>query len=210
MMFQLHYLASKSAPELSHSNKETKMIQQIMAEAKDKMDKALEATKEDFASVRTGRANPAMFQKIMIDYYGTPTPLAQLAGIQNPEARSILISPYDKSALSAIEKALLAVPNLGAQPNSDGNVIRINLPELTEERRKEYVKLTRDKAEHGRVSVRNIRRKAKEDLEALKKDGGAGEDDIERAEKELEAITKAHVDKIDEALKNKEAELLEV
>jgi len=111
------------------------MIQQIMAEAKDKMDKALEATKEDFASVRTGRANPAMFQKIMIDYYGTPTPLAQLAGIQNPEARSILISPYDKSALSAIEKALLAVPNLGAQPNSDGNVIRINLPELTEERR---------------------------------------------------------------------------
>ena len=137
------------------------MIQDIMAEAKDKMDKALEATKEDFASVRTGRANPAMFQKIMIDYYGTPTPLAQLAGIQNPEARSILISPYDKSALSAIEKALMAVPNLGAQPNSDGNVIRINLPELTEERRKEYVKLTRDKAEHGRVSVRNIRRKAK-------------------------------------------------
>lgn len=186
------------------------MIQEIMAEAKDKMDKALEATKEDFASVRTGRANPSMFQKIMIDYYGTPTPLAQLAGIQNPEARSILISPYDKSALGAIEKALLAMPNLGAQPNSDGNVIRVNLPELTEERRKEYVKLTRDKAEQGRVSVRNIRRKAKEDLEAVKKDGGAGEDDIERAEKELENITKAHVDKIDEALKNKEAELLEV
>jgi len=186
------------------------MIQDVMAEAKDKMDKALEATKEDFASVRTGRANPAMFQKIMIEYYGTPTPLSQLAGIQNPEARSILITPYDKAALGDIEKALLAMPNLGAQPNSDGNAIRVNLPELTEERRKEYVKLTRDKAEQGRVSVRNIRRKAKEDLEALKKDGAVGEDEVERAEKELEAITKAHVDKIDEALKNKEAELLEV
>ena len=186
------------------------MIQDVMAEAKDKMAKALEATKEDFASVRTGRANPAMFQKIMIEYYGTPTPLSQLAGIQNPEARSILITPYDKAALGDIERALLAMPNLGAQPNSDGNVIRVNLPELTEDRRKEYVKLTRDKAEQGRVSVRNIRRKAKEDLEALKKDGAVGEDEVERAEKELEAITKAHVDKIDEALKNKEAELLEV
>ena len=186
------------------------MIQDVMAEAKDKMDKALEATKEDFASVRTGRANPAMFQKIMIEYYGTPTPLSQLAGIQNPEARSILITPYDKAALSDIEKALLAMPNLGAQPNSDGNVIRVNLPELTEDRRKEYVKLTRDKAEQGRVSGRNIRRKAKEDIEALKKDGAVGEDEVERSEKELEAVTKAHVDKIDEALKNKEAELLEV
>ncbi len=184
------------------------MISQILSETKEKMDKALDATKEDFASVRTGRANPAMFQKVMVDYYGTPTPLSQLAGIQSPEARSILISPYDKGAMTAIEKALLAMPNLGAQPNSDGTVIRINLPELTEERRKEYVKLTRDKAEHGRVSVRNIRRKAKEDLEALKK--SAGEDEIERAEKELEAKTKSHVDKIDEALKNKEAELLEV
>ena len=186
------------------------MIQETLAEAKDKMDKAVQATKEEFAQIRTGRANPAMFQKVMIDYYGTPTPLSQLAGIQNPEARSILITPYDKAALGDIERALLAMPNLGAQPNSDGNLIRINLPELTEERRKEYVKLTRDKAEHGRVSVRNIRRKAKEDLETIKKDGDAGEDDIERAEKELEAITKAHVDKIDDALKNKEAELLEV
>ena len=186
------------------------MISEIMSEATTKMDKAVEATKDDFATVRTGRANPAMFQKIMVDYYGTPTPLGQLGGIQNPEARSILINPYDKSALPAIEKALLAMPNLGAQPNNDGNVIRINLPELTEERRKEYVKLTRDKAEHGRVSVRNIRRTAKELLEALKKDGGAGEDEVERAEKELEALTKSHTDRIDEALKNKEAELLEV
>lgn len=186
------------------------MISETMAEATLKMDKAVEATKEDFASVRTGRANPAMFQKIMVDYYGTPTPLGQLCGIQNPEARSILINPYDKSALQAIERALIAVPNLGASPNNDGSVIRINLPELTEERRREYVKLTRDKAEHGRVSVRNIRRNAKEQLEALKKEGGAGEDDVERAEKELEALTKSHTDRIDEALKNKEAELLEV
>jgi ribosome recycling factor len=186
------------------------MISEIMAEATSKMDRAVEATKEDFASVRTGRANPAMFQKIMVDYYGTPTPLGQLCGIQNPEARSILINPYDKSALQAIEKALLAMPNLGASPNNDGNVIRINLPELTEDRRKEYVKLTRDKAEHGRVSVRSIRRTAKEQLEAVKKDGDAGEDDVERAEKELEALTKSHTDRIDEALKNKEAELLEV
>ncbi|MCF8528645.1 MAG: ribosome recycling factor [Aquiluna sp.] len=186
------------------------MINAILEECKDKMDKAIEATKEDFASVRTGRANPAMFQKIMVDYYGTPTPLGQLGGIQNPEARSILINPYDKSALGAIEKALLAMPNLGASPNNDGNVIRINLPELTEERRKEYVKLTRDKAEHGRVSVRNIRRKGMEDLGVVKKDGDAGEDEVERAEKELEAITKLHIERIDEALKNKESELLEV
>ena len=127
-----------------------------------------------------------------------------------PEARSIIINPYDKSALQAIERALNAMPNLGAQPNNDGEIIRINLPELTEERRKEYVKLTRDKAENGRVSVRSIRRTAKEGLEGIKKDGGAGEDEVDRAEKELEALTKAHTDKIDEALKNKEAELLEV
>jgi ribosome recycling factor len=182
------------------------MISEILAEATNKMDKALESTKDDFASVRTGRANPGMFQKVMVDYYGTPTPLTQLCGIQNPEARSIIINPYDKTALPAIEKALMAMPNLGAQPNNDGEIIRINLPELTEERRKEYVKLTRDKAEHGRVSVRGIRRTAKEALEAVKKDGGAGEDEVDRAEKELEALTKAHTDKIDDALKNKEAE----
>jgi len=181
-----------------------------MAGAKEKMEKALEATKDDFASVRTGRANPAMFQKVMVDYYGTMTTISQLGSIQNPEARSIIINPYDKSALPAIEKALSAMPNLGAQPNSDGEIIRINLPELTEERRKGYVKLTRDKAEHGRVSVRSIRRGAKDALEAVKKDGGAGEDEVDRAEKELEALTKTHTDRIDEALKNKEAELLEV
>jgi ribosome recycling factor len=186
------------------------MISDILAEATEKMDKAVEATRDDFATVRTGRANPAMFQKIMIDYYGTPTPLGQLAAIQNPEARSIMISPYDKGVLAAIEKTLRDMPNLGAQPNSDGNVIRLNLPELTEERRREYVKLTKDKAENGRISIRNVRRKAKDDLDALKKDGHVGDDDLARAEKELEAVTKSHIDRVDEALKNKEAELLEV
>lgn len=186
------------------------MISDVLAEAEVKMTKAVEATREDFASVRTGRANPAMFNKVTVDYYGTPTPLSQLGSIQNPEARSIVISPYDKSVLGAIERALRDMPNLGANPNNDGNLIRINLPELTEERRKEYVKLTRDKAENGRISVRNIRRKAKDDLDALKKDGHVGDDDLARAEKELEAITKSHIDQIDESLKNKEAELLEV
>jgi ribosome recycling factor len=186
------------------------MIQDILLEAEEKMEKAVEAAKDDFATIRTGRANPGMFQKIMVDYYGSGTPLGNLASIQVLEARSLAITPYDKSALLAIEKAIRDVPNLGAQPNNDGNIIRVTLPDLTEERRKEYVKLARSKAEDHRVSVRNIRRKGNDDLAALKKDGGAGEDEITRAEKELDNITKTHVDAIDNALKHKESELLEV
>jgi ribosome recycling factor len=186
------------------------MIDQILKISAEKMDKALESAKDDFATVRTGRANPQLFQKIMVDYYGTMTPLAQLASLQNPEARTIVITPYDKSALGAIEKALRDVPNLGANPTNDGNLIRVSLPELTEERRKEFVKLVRTKAEDHRVSVRNIRRKGNDDLDALKKDGQAGDDDIARAEKDLDTLTKTHVDAIDDALKRKEAELLEV
>lgn len=186
------------------------MIDQILKSAGEKMAKAVESAKDDFATVRTGRANPQMFQKIMVDYYGTGTPLAQLASLQNPEARTIVITPYDKSALASIEKAIRDVPNLGATPNNDGTIIRVSLPELTEERRKEYVKLVKTKAEDHRVSVRNIRRKGNDELEALKKDGQAGDDDIARAEKELDNLTKSHVDAIDEALKRKEAELLEV
>lgn len=186
------------------------MIQDILLEATDKMEKAVEAAKDDFGTIRTGRANPAMFQKIIVDYYGSGTPLGNLASIQVLEARSLAITPYDKSALLAIEKAIRDVPNLGAQPNNDGNIIRVTLPDLTEERRKEYVKLARSKAEDHRVSIRNIRRKGNDDLAALKKDGGAGEDEISRAEKELDAITKTHVDAIDNALKHKESELLEV
>ena len=184
------------------------MIADVLSDATARMQKAVEVAKEDFATVRTGRANPQLFQKIMVSYYGTPTPLAQLASLQNPEARTLVVTPYDKSALKDIEQAIRDVPNLGANPNNDGNIIRVTLPELTEERRKEYVKIVRSKAEDARVSVRNIRRKAKDDLEALK--GEVGDDEVTRGEKELEHITKANVDAIDDALKRKEAELLEV
>lgn len=172
------------------------------------MDRAVEAAKEDFATVRTGRANPQMFQKVLVDYYGSPTPLAQLASLNNPEARTLVVNPYDKSALKAIEQAIRDMPNLGVNPTNDGTIVRVTMPELTEDRRKEYVKIVRGKGEDAKVQVRNLRRKAKDDLDALKSD--VGEDELVRAEKELDAVTRAHVDAIDEALKRKEAELLEV
>jgi ribosome recycling factor len=184
------------------------VISDVLAEAKDKMDKALEVAKDDFGTVRTGRANPLLFQKILVDYYGSPTPLGQLASLVNPEARMLIITPYDKAALKEIEKAIVAAPNLGASVGNDGEIVRVTLPELTEDRRKEFVKLVREKGEQARVALRNIRRKAKDDLDALKSE--VGEDDLARAEKELDASTKAHVDAIDDALKRKEAELLEV
>ncbi|WP_157156542.1 MULTISPECIES: ribosome recycling factor [unclassified Diaminobutyricimonas] len=184
------------------------MISDVLAEAKDKMNKAVEVAKDDFGTVRTGRANPALFQKILVDYYGTPTPLAQLAAMQNPEARMLIITPYDKGALREIEKAIVNAPNLGASVGNDGTIVRVTLPELTEDRRKEFVKLVRSKGEDAKVSIRNIRRKAKDDLDALKSE--VGDDEVARAEKELEANTKSFVDAVDEALKRKEAELLEV
>lgn len=184
------------------------MIADVLAEARDKMNRAVEVAKEDFATVRTGRANPALFQKILVEYYGTPTPLAQLASLQNPEARTLIVTPYDKSALKEIERAIVNFPNLGVTPTNDGNLIRVTMPELTEDRRKEYVKIVRSKGEDAKVAIRNVRRKAKDDLDALGKE--VGEDDIARGEKELDAITKSYVDAIDEALKRKEAELLEV
>ncbi|HVX08214.1 ribosome recycling factor [Humibacter sp.] len=184
------------------------MIADSLATATDRMTKAVEVAKDDFSTVRTGRANPQLFQRILVDYYGTPTPLAQLASLQNPEARTLVITPYDKSALKDIEKAIVNAPNLGATPNNDGQIIRVTMPELNEERRREYVKLVRAKAEDARVSIRNIRRKAKDELDALKSE--VGDDDVARAEKELETITKKHIDQVDEALTRKEAELLEV
>mgnify|MGYP001466630262 CR=1 FL=1 len=184
------------------------MIADVLSDATTRMQKAVEVAKEDFATVRTGRANPQLFQKIMVSYYGTPTPLSQLASLNNPEARTLVVTPYDKSALKDIEQAIRDTPNLGANPTNDGNIVRVTLPELTEERRKEFVKLVKAKAEDARVSVRNIRRKAKDDLDALK--GEVGDDEVSRAEKELEQVTKTHVDQIDDALKRKEAELLEV
>ena len=185
------------------------MIEETLLEAEEKMDKAVEVAKEDFASVRTGRANPGLYNKVLVEYYGSPTPLQQLASFAIPDARTILITPFDKTALRDIERAL-SDSEVGANPSNDGNVIRITIPELTKERRKEYVKIVKTKGEDAKVAIRNIRRKAKDTLDRLVKDGEAGEDEGTRAEKELDSLTKAHVDGIDELLKRKEAELLEV
>ncbi|NAZ82369.1 ribosome recycling factor [Kineococcus sp. R8] len=185
------------------------MIDDTLLEAEEKMTKAIDVAKEDFGSIRTGRANAAMFHKIVVDYYGAPTPLQQLASFQIPEARSVLITPFDRSAMAEIEKALRN-SDLGVNPGNDGNVIRIQLPQLTEERRKDYIKLARTKAEDARVTLRNIRRRAKEELDRIVKDGEAGEDEVTRAEKDLEGTTKKYVDAVDDLLKNKETELLAV
>ena len=180
-----------------------------LGDAGSKMDKAVTVAKEDFASIRTGRANPALFNKIMVDYYGTYTALSQLASIQVPEARMAIVSPFDKGAMASIEKAIRD-SDLGVNPGNDGVVIRVNFPQLTEERRKEYVKVVKTKGEDAKISIRNIRRAAKEALEKAEKDGDIGKDDLTRAEKELEKMTGDHTTAIDELLKHKEAELLEV
>jgi ribosome recycling factor len=173
------------------------------------MNKAVEVTREEFTAIRAGRAHPSMFAKITADYYGTPTPIQQLASFSSQDARTILISPYDMGAMNAIEKAIRE-SDLGVNPSNDGKVLRAVFPELTEERRREYIKVAKAKAEEGRVSVRNIRRNAKQELERLEKDGEVGKDDVTGAEKRLEGLTKKHTDIVDELLKNKEAELLEV
>ncbi|RKR73700.1 ribosome recycling factor [Frondihabitans australicus] len=182
-------------------------ITDVLSETKEKMGKAVDVAKDDFNTVRTGRINPALFQKIPVDYYGTPTPLSQLASLQVPEARTMIVTPYDKTALKEIEKAIATFPNLGASPTNDGTIVRVTIPELTQDRRKEFVKIVKTKGEDAKIAIRNIRRKAKDDLDSQ---SDVGEDEIARAEKELEAITKSFVDQIDEALKKKEAELLEV
>ncbi|NUU06733.1 ribosome recycling factor [Leifsonia sp. C5G2] len=184
------------------------MIADVISDARQRMSKTVDAARDDFGTVSAGRANPALFQKVLVDYYGSPTPLAQLAGLQNPEARVLLVTPYDKSALKEIEKAIVAMPNLSANVGNDGEIVRVTLPELTEDRRKEFVKIVRGKGEDAKVALRNIRRRSKDELDALK--GEVGDDELARAEKELEAITRTHVDAVDEALKRKEAELLEV
>jgi ribosome recycling factor len=184
-------------------------LNSTLADANEKMSKAVEVAKDDFAAIRTGRAHPAMFQKIMVDYYGTYTPLGQLATFQVPEARMALVSPFDKGAIASIEKAIRE-SDLGVNPANDGGVIRVNFPQLTEERRKDFIKVARTKAEDSRISIRNIRRAAMDTFAKLEKDGEAGKDDVARAEKELEKHTSEHVAKIDELLKHKESELLEV
>jgi ribosome recycling factor len=185
------------------------VIDEELLEAEDKMDKAVSVAREDFAAIRTGRANPAMFNKITVDYYGSPTPINQLASFQSPEARMIIVSPYDKGSLAGIERAIRD-SDLGVNPNNDGSIIRVVLPELTEERRREYIKVARHKAEDAKVSVRNIRRHTMQHLERMIKDGDVGEDEAKRAEKQLDQLTAARVAQIDDMLKHKEAELLEV
>jgi ribosome recycling factor len=181
----------------------------VMDDTRDKMAKALEHLKGDLASVRTGRASSALLEPLTVDYYGTPTPLRQLAGFSVPDAMLLVVSPYDKGALGAIEKAILG-SDLGITPSNDGAVIRLAFPPLTEERRKELVKVVRHKAEEGKVAVRNLRRGGRHELESLQKDGELSTDELERAEKDLEKVTQEQVAQIDQLLAQKERELLQV
>jgi ribosome recycling factor len=185
------------------------VIEETLLDAMDKMDRAVEHVQGQFGSVRTGRATPALVERLLVEYYGAPVPLQQLAAIQVPEARMLMIKPHDRGALGAVEKAIRD-SDLGVAPNNDGVVIRLNLPQLTEERRREYVKVVKNMAEDGRIAVRNIRRDARKHLEAFEKDGEISKDDLERAEKELDKVTHEHVEKIDRAVGRKEDELLEV
>jgi ribosome recycling factor len=185
------------------------VIDETILEAEEKMEKAVAVAKEEFAGIRTGRAHPAMFNKITAEYYGTQTPVNQLASFHMPEPRMIIIQPFDKSSLQAIEKAVRN-SDLGVNPSNDGVIIRVVFPELSEERRREFIKVARHKAEDSRVSIRNIRRHAKDSLDKLVKNGDAGEDDGRRAERELEDLTHTYVGQVDELLKHKETELLEV
>ncbi len=185
------------------------MIDETLLDALDRMAQAVEHTQGQFSTVRTGRATPALVEKLLVDYYGAEVPLQQLAGFAVPEPRSLVVKPHDRGALKAIEKAIRD-SDLGVNPSNDGVIIRLNLPPLTEERRKEYVKVVKHMAEDGRVAVRNIRRDARKHLEAAEKSSEISADQLDRAEKELERITHEHVDEIDKALARKEHELLEV
>ena len=185
------------------------MIDDTLLEAEEKMDKAVSVAKEDFSNIRTGRVHPGIFSKVTAEYYGTQTPLNQLASFHVPEPRMIIVQPFDKGSLSAIEKAIRN-SDLGVNPGNDGVIIRVIFPELTEERRREYIKTARHKAEESRVAIRNIRRRAKDTLDKMIKDSEAGEDEVRRAERDLQDLTDTYVGQIDELLKHKEAELLEV
>jgi ribosome recycling factor len=185
------------------------VIDETLLDAEEKMEKAVSVAKDDLASVRTGRATPTMFSRIVVDYYGSPTPLNQLAGITIPEARMAVVKPYDVSQLNAIEKAIRD-SDLGVNPSNDGTIIRIVIPQLSEERRRDMVKIAKGKGEDAKISIRNIRRKANEELHRIAKDGEAGEDDVNRAEKELQHVTDRYVTQVDELVKHKEAELLDV
>jgi ribosome recycling factor len=185
------------------------VIDETLLEAMEKMDKAVEHTQSQFATVRTGRATPSLVDRIMVEYYGAPVPLQQLASISVPEARQLLIKPHDRGALASVEKALRD-SDLGVAPNNDGVTIRLSLPQLTEDRRREFVKVVRAMAEDGRIALRSIRRDARKSLESAERDGEISADELERAEKDLEKVTHEHVDHVDAALQRKEQELLEV
>jgi ribosome recycling factor len=185
------------------------MIEELLEDARERMAKSVESTRHEFGSVRTGRATPALLDRIVVDYYGTPTPLKQMATINAPEARLLSIQPYDKGSIKAIEKAILE-SDVGLTPNSDGNLIRLNIPDLTEERRKQLVKVVRGIAEEGRIAVRNVRRDVMHDLRELRDAGEAGADDEHRAEGELQKLTDEKVAELDGLLKHKEDEILEV
>ncbi|MCW2779406.1 MAG: ribosome recycling factor [Frankiales bacterium] len=185
------------------------MIDETLLDAEEKMEKAVQVAKDDFGGIRTGRATPAMFNKIVVDYYGAMTPVNQLSSLSVPEPRMAVINPYDKGSLGLIERAIRD-SDLGVNPTNDGSIIRIVFPQLTEDRRKEFIKVARTKAEDAKISIRNIRRRAKEQLDKLVKDGETGEDEVVRAEKELEKTTAQYVASVDELLRHKEAELLEV
>jgi ribosome recycling factor len=185
------------------------VIDETLLETEDKMERAIVFAKEDMTTIRTGRATPTMFSKIFIDYYGSPTPLPQMASISVPEPRMAIIKPYDASQLTAIERAIRD-SDLGINPSNEGTQIRIVVPQMTEERRREMVKVARHKGEEAKVAIRNIRRRSKEELDRINKDGEAGEDEVRRAEKDLEDLTHRFVAQVDEIVKHKETELLEV
>lgn len=184
-------------------------IESVLADGADKMDKAVSVLKEELAGVRTGRATPALLSRMTVDYYGTQVPIQQLASFSVPEPRLLVIQPFDKNAIAAMEKALLA-SDVGITPSNDGQVIRLSFPPLTEERRKELIKVVHHRGEEGRVAVRNIRRHSKEELERLEREGSISEDDLVRSEKELQKLTDQHVALIDEVVAHKEQELKEI
>ena len=185
------------------------IIGEFLEDADDRMKKSVESTRHEFGSVRTGRATPALLDRVMVDYYGAPTPLKQLAGISAPEARLLSVTPYDKSSIKAIEKGILD-SDVGLTPSNDGNVIRLTIPELTEERRRELIRMARSMAEEGKISVRNVRRDEMRDVHELRREGEVSEDDERRAEAELQKLTDGYVKRVDSILSDKEAELLEV
>ena len=184
-------------------------VDSALKAATEKMDKAISVLKDELAGVRTGRATPALLQRVVVDYYGTPVPIQQLASFSVPEPRTLMISPFDRNAIASMEKSIMS-SDLGITPSNDGTVIRLSFPPLTEERRKELIKLVHHRGEEGRVAVRNIRRHSKEELEKLEREGGISEDDLVRSEKELQKVTDKHISDIDEVVAHKDAELKEI